>query len=77
MAEHAKWASNTWHKGQGPYRLVMQDDGNFVLYDSQNQATWASDTWCQGPMKANRVVLGDDGKLNLYNALNQQVKTIG
>jgi len=27
-----------------PYRLVMQNDGNLVLYDKANQAIWASNT---------------------------------
>ena len=37
------WASNTWGKDNNP-RLDMQDDGNLVLYSSQNQPLWASGT---------------------------------
>jgi len=42
--QHAKWASNTNGKGSGKVRLVMQNDGNLVLYDGWNQAIWASNT---------------------------------
>jgi len=38
------WASDTWHKGTAPYKLVMQDDRNLVIYDRNNIATWASNT---------------------------------
>jgi len=38
------WASETWKKGQPPYRLVMQNDANLVLYDNYNNPTWASNT---------------------------------
>jgi hypothetical protein len=28
--------ANTWNKGQQPFKLVMQDDGNLVLYSGNN-----------------------------------------
>ena len=35
------WASNTGGKGKGPFRIVMQDDYNLVIYGSTGP-TWAS-----------------------------------
>lgn len=39
----ALWSSGTW--GTSGNRAIMQDDGNFVLYDSSNNALWSSGTW--------------------------------
>jgi hypothetical protein len=49
----------------GHYRLVMQGDGNLVLYDTSNHPLWASNT-------ANHpdvwdVVMQSDGNLVIYN----------
>ena len=41
----ANWLSNSKGKGTPPYKLTMQDDGNLVLYDSTNTATWATGTY--------------------------------
>ena len=38
------WASNTQFKGTGPWSAIMQDDGNFVVYDGGRHPTWASNT---------------------------------
>jgi hypothetical protein len=39
-----KWASGTSSKGTAPFRAIMQPDGNFVVYDAKNTATWATGT---------------------------------
>ena len=44
----ALWGSDTYYKGDGPYRLTMQEDGNLVLYDTNNDAQWASSSQHQG-----------------------------
>jgi hypothetical protein len=31
---NAVWSSNTYGKGKGPYQLIMQGDGNLVIYDT-------------------------------------------
>ena len=39
------WETGTGRKGIPPYyRLVMQNDRNIVIYDSNANATWASNT---------------------------------
>ena len=56
------WSSGT--HGQNGTRLVMQNDGNFVLYTSSGNAVWASDTNGTG---ASRVVINNDGSLAIYS----------
>ena len=54
--------------GQGkPNKLVMQGDGNLVLYRG-NSAKWASDTHGK---KGEKLVMQDDGNLVLYDAGNK------
>lgn len=45
---HPTWASNTQYCGPGPYRVVMQNDCNLVLYDGKNNQHWASNTRGKG-----------------------------
>jgi len=41
----AYWASNTnFGPQRKPYRTIMQDDGNLVIYDKNNKPVWASNT---------------------------------
>ncbi len=51
------------------YRLIMQGDGNLVLYNASNQAVWNTATFYPG----SRLVMQGDGNLVLYNASNQAV----
>ncbi len=37
------WATNVF-AGRPPMRAIMQDDGNFVVYNSINQVLWATNT---------------------------------
>ena len=34
----------TTKRGTAPFTLVMQDDGNLVVYDSAKRAVWVSNT---------------------------------
>jgi polysaccharide biosynthesis protein PslG len=66
----------------GTYQLVVQNDGNLVLYDSGQHAVWASgtaglrpgqilrpgDTAIYSPDRAARLILQADGNLVLYGA---------
>ncbi|GAA3462214.1 S8 family serine peptidase [Saccharothrix longispora] len=49
----------------GRFTLVMQGDGNLVLYTAAGQALWSSGTWGTG---ATHVVLQGDGNLVIYTA---------
>jgi hypothetical protein len=46
----------------GQYTLVLQGDGNLVLYDSQGKGLWSSDTVGSGAIEC---VLQGDGNLVL------------
>ncbi|MGX9882431.1 protein kinase domain-containing protein [Streptomyces sp. NPDC002276] len=50
-------------------RLIMQTDGNLVLYDQDGTAHWASQTSGEG----NTAVFQADGNLVVYNAQTQPV----
>ncbi|EFA75174.1 hypothetical protein PPL_11248 [Heterostelium album PN500] len=60
------WASNTFQKGRAPFRLIMQGDGNLVLYDSTNMVTWKSDTFRKG-VAPFTMVLNNDGTFNIID----------
>ena len=56
-------------------KLMMQTDGNLVVYDGKGTAKWSSNThpyhnkeFKDSSKKPVKLVLGDDGTLRLYNA---------
>lgn len=57
------WASGT--DGKGAVRAKLQDDGNFVLYTSDENAVWSTGT--QGN-EGSRLVLQDDRNLVVFAA---------
>lgn len=77
--EYSRYATTTLstgrlYKGQAietanrKYRLILQTDGNLVLYDNNNRALWAS--WTDGK-KASFLAMQPDGNLVLYD--NEQM----
>ncbi|MFI6446750.1 polymorphic toxin-type HINT domain-containing protein [Kitasatospora sp. NPDC050543] len=57
------WSSNT--AGHANAWATMQDDGNFVVYDSSNNALWESRTWAGGG-SGYFAVVQDDGNFTVY-----------
>lgn len=63
------WSTNT--KGSGASQLVLQRDGNLVLYTNANKPVWSTGTqWVgQGPyrleLQADRNLVLRDGKRNV------------
>ena len=58
----------------GQYRLVMQGDGNFVLYrTSDGRALWAANTMGSGKF----AIMQSDGNLVVYNLANQALWASG
>jgi hypothetical protein len=56
----------------GGYKLVMQGDGNLVIYrQSDSKATWSSGSWRGG--SDCRLVMQADGNLVIYNASSQPI----
>jgi hypothetical protein len=62
---HVLWHSGSYGKGPGPYRLIMQTDGNLVIYNGHNQPIWATMTNGQGS-GPHRLKIQRDGNLVLY-----------
>jgi len=50
----------------GKTRLIMQHDGNLVVYDEDGRPRWASGTW--GPLRISRAVMQDDGNFVVYDS---------
>lgn len=57
----ALWSSKS--NGDSAVELILQNDGNLVLYTAGNSPVWASNTVGSG---ANELILNDDGSLVLY-----------
>lgn len=57
------WSTGT--QGTSASKLVLQNDGNLVLYTSDNSSVWASNTVGSG---ATILVLHDDGTLAMYQS---------
>jgi hypothetical protein len=58
------WASNT--SGSGGNRVVLQADGNLVIYRANNTPVWASNT--AGIGAGASLYLQDDGNTVIYNS---------
>ena len=57
------WSTGT--AGTSPGRVVMQGDGNLVIYDASGAPVWASNTPGNG---AARAVVQDDGNFVVYDS---------
>jgi hypothetical protein len=66
QGRNAFFATQTGGVGQGPFKLVVQNDGNMCLYDRNNTATWSSNTWNQGQAPYH-LTMQDDRNLVLYD----------
>ena len=66
VPQHALWSSKTNGKGTAPYRLVMQDDDNLVVYDTWNAPTWASYT-CKKGTRGHYLIIQDDRNAVVYD----------
>lgn len=63
-----------WSRGGGASYLVMQDDGNLVLYNAAGGAVWHSETSGQG---ISSLTLQEDGNLVLYKNSGQSTWSSG
>ena len=67
--EDILWNTPTVGKGTYPWRLVLQGDGNLVIYDAKNTATWNSQTNGKG-VAPFRLIMQQDANLVLYDKNN-------
>ena len=67
------WYGDQLFKGQycqiGKSRLIMQTDGNLVLYDENSRARWSTNTVGRG----NRAIMQSDGNFVVYDSANRAV----
>lgn len=56
----------------GGYRLVMQGDGNLVVYNPGGRPLWSS-----GTKGGNRFIMQGDGNLVMYNSSNKAIWSSG
>ena len=47
------------------FSLIMQSDGNLVVYDSNKMPVWASNTW-HIPFDSYKLIMQNDGNLVIY-----------
>ncbi|GIF18205.1 hypothetical protein BJ973_008832 [Actinoplanes tereljensis] len=71
LDKKAVWWTDT--SGRPGSSVVMQGDGNLVVYDADRAAVWASDT---SGTAADRLVLYDNGDLILLDPAGQIVKQL-
>ncbi|KAG9261619.1 mannose-specific lectin-like [Astyanax mexicanus] len=57
------WASDT--AGKSGKFLIMQEDGNLVIYNNDEGPVWASDSWQGDQSLKNHLTLHDDGRLTV------------
>lgn len=76
LCEPIQWldAGKSWYFGNA--RMIMQADGNLVIYDKRDQrrVLWASNTNGRG---ATQMRFQEDGNLVLYRANNSAVWATG
>jgi lysophospholipase L1-like esterase len=64
----------SWTSPRGNYHLILQPDGNLVLYGPQRKALWATDTQGQPTAEA---MMQPDGNLVLYGPEKRQLWSSG
>jgi hypothetical protein len=63
---HPIWATGTQHRGQKPYLLAVENDGQINLWDAELHLLWSSPKPTQG-LAPFRLIMEEDGQLNLYD----------
>jgi len=61
------WHSGTYSKGSQPYMLVIENDGEMIIYDEKWNSFWKTETSGKGIQPYN-LVLGNDGILKLLDS---------
>ncbi|KAM9990054.1 hypothetical protein ACTFIY_006089 [Dictyostelium cf. discoideum] len=66
------YATNTCHKGSGPFKFYCQADGNMVVYSKDNHPTWSSNTCNKHTHRPGlyHCRLYDSGSLKAYDGNN-------
>ncbi|XP_023248740.1 mannose-specific lectin-like [Seriola lalandi dorsalis] len=57
------WASNTY--GKNPFRILLQQDNNLVMYNKEDKPLWASGTYSNQCSTRLRLTMTNEGQLVL------------
>ncbi|MDT8716167.1 C40 family peptidase [Clostridium sp. 19966] len=60
------WTTQYLMSENEKYRLIIQDDGNLVIYDNNNKPIWAAYSFGSSDFTDNRLSLQSDGNLVVY-----------
>ena len=69
---NAQWSSNSAAKGEQPFRLIMQENGNLVIRDANNKQVWSTHTVGKGA-KPHHLIMQIDRNLVLYDGYHQPI----
>ena len=69
---NAQWSSNSTERGQPPYRLVLQDNGNLIIFDANNIKTWSTRTAGIGE-RPYHLIMQIDRNLVLYDCNHRPI----
>lgn len=74
----AVWSSNSAHRAPGPFRCLMQTDGNLVVYSRGVDAVWSSGTSGRGANSGawNKLRLRQDGLLEIVDRWGARVWSV-
>lgn len=70
-------AGDTFRSDNNEYRLVFQEDSNFVLYTSSDEPIWSSDTWSESGAAGRSIVVQPDGNIVLYEGEGNAIWATG
>ncbi len=65
--------STTLKSPNGAFKLVLQDDGNMILFNSANANIWATNVFPGSGAGPYRLEIQTDGNLVIYNRSNQAI----
>lgn len=70
ITENIIWNSQLQNSGVQPYEMLMQEDGNLVIYDFYKKAIWASNTNGSG-IKPFKLIIQNNGYLEIHDITNK------
>lgn len=65
--------NTTLRSPNGAFKLVLQDDGNMILFNSDNAIIWATNVFPGAGAGPYRLEMQRDGNLVIYNRSNQSI----
>ena len=67
------WSSETAGTGFPPFRLIVRDNNNCVLFDVMNKKIWATETKGGNRSGTSELVIQNDRNLVLYDGAGKYI----